>query len=338
VPPKEAKIWAKEKLDGIITTLIPTFTSDMEGLNERAIVHDIHEIARQGYRGFSIVTEAGTTREETWKFIDLCAKHAPKNNLLAVLLSTFSTRAENLEMVRYARDAGLDLIQLGYPAMWMPTSLEEVLKYTKQICKEAHIPVILWAAEMWGWCGLLDNPSNYPREFLLELASVDNIVAIKAGTKNREILKELFSKRGIIPGTVSEPAWPAWIRKFDAQWGGISMYHQLFFCPQYFKQMRSGAWEKGTELYFKMTPIRDLWQKMLRAEVGGVGHEWGWTGHNRLRWKYASWLTGLNGGPLRGNFRIAPMDMIHIRKAMVNSEIPVTADEDGKFFEGRKPE
>jgi dihydrodipicolinate synthase/N-acetylneuraminate lyase len=335
VSPGEAKSWAKEKLNGIITALIPTFTNDFQDLNEKAITHDIDKIASQGFCGFSIVTEAGTTPDENKRFMEISVKQA-KGKLLTVLLSTFSTLKENLEMATFAHDVGVDMIQLGYPAMWYPNSIDDVLQYTRKFSNVSKLPIILWAAEMWGWCGLLPDPSNYPKKLLLSFASIDDVVAIKAGTKNQEILREIFST-GIIPGTVSEPLWPLWISKFGAQWGGISEYNHLYYCTEYFKLLKAGHWDKGMDLYFKMAPIRDLWGKMLRSEVGGTELDWAWTGHNRLRWKYAAWLAGLNGGPLRGNFRIGSADMIRIRKAMMASGIPVTMDEDRRFFEGRNP-
>ena len=335
VTAKESKDWAKEKLRGIITGLIPTFTRDMQSLNEKAIIHDIDEIAKQGFCGFSIITETGTTPAENKQLMEICARRA-RGKLLTVLLSTFPTLKENLEMTAFAHEAGVDMIQLGFPSMWRPSSTEDVLQYTQNICDVAKMPVILWAAEMWGWCGLLNDASNYPKDLLLKFSSLDNVVAIKAGTRDPGILKEIFAK-GIIPGTVSEPLWPLWIRKFNAQWGGISEYNHLYFCAEYFKSLRAGDWNRGMELYFKMAPIRDLWGRLLRAEVGGTDVDWGWTGHNRLRWKYAAWLSGLNGGPLRGSFRIAPTDMVHIRKAMLASEIPVKSETDDKFFEGRNP-
>jgi 4-hydroxy-tetrahydrodipicolinate synthase len=333
--PKDAKQWAKENLNGIITGLIPTFTLDMRDLNEKAIAFDIERTEKQGFHGFSIITEAGTTYDENKRLIDICVKHA-KGRLLTVLLTTFPTLDENFEMVSYAASAGVDMIQLGYPAMWRPRSIEDVVRYTKEICAQARIPIILWAAEMWGWCGLLEDPSNYPIDLLRKCASIENVVAIKAGTRDPIALKEIYSM-GIIPGTVSEPLWPLWIRKYNAQWGGISAYNHLYFCAEYFSLLRRGEWEQGMELYFRMLPIRELWSKLLSAEVGGSSSGWGWTGHNRLRWKYAAWLAGCNGGPLRGSFRIASSDMQRIRQAMMASNIPVTKDPDQLFFEGRNP-
>jgi 4-hydroxy-tetrahydrodipicolinate synthase len=100
--------------------------------------------------------------------------------------------------------------------------------------------------------------------------------------------------------------------------------------------MLDGKFEQGMDLYWKMGPVRKAWEEVILTEVGG-NNPWGWTGHNRLRWKYVQWLVGGNGGPLRGWYRVDNFFMKKIRPAIVASDIPVTQDPDAKFFEGRNP-
>ncbi|TLX97422.1 MAG: dihydrodipicolinate synthase family protein [Thaumarchaeota archaeon] len=335
VAPNEAKAWAKENFKGIVTATIPTYTQDMKYLNEKAIAHDIAQHIKQGFLGASIITEAGTSGEETKRFIDLCVKYS-KGRLLTSLLTTFSTVDENLEMVKYARDAGVNMIQLGYPAMWRPSSVEDVLKYTQRICETSGLPTLLWASSMWGWCEMLEDPLNYPRDFLLKLAKIPNIIAMKQGTTDNNFWAEVY-KTGVVPGHVVESLWPYWIQRFGGQWGGISVYNHVYYAPEYFRLLLDGDWQRGMELYMKMGPLRRSWEDVILVEVGGGNIPWGWTGHNRLRWKYMQWLVGLNGGPIRGWYRIDNAFMKKIRASMIASDIPITKDPDSKFFEGRNP-
>jgi 4-hydroxy-tetrahydrodipicolinate synthase len=332
----EAKSWAKEKLAGIITVCIPTFTQDMKDLNEKAIEHDIKETASHGFLGTSIVTEAWTTQVETKRFMQIATKFAKKEKLITSLLTTFSTIDETFEMVKYAKDVGIDLIQLGFPSMWHPLSLQEVLNYTCKVCELSSLPTVLWAANMWGWTELLEDPNNYPRELLLKFAEIPNIVGIKSGSRDPSVLKEVYSK-GVVPSHPGEHAWPMWIRMYGARWGGISAYNHFYYAPEYFGLLLKGDWNRGMELYFKMAPLREVWSQMMTAEIGSDSSGFGWTGHNRLRWKYAGWLVGLNGGPFRGWYRLSKQDMIRLRKAALASGIPVTKDDDSGFFEGRNP-
>jgi dihydrodipicolinate synthase/N-acetylneuraminate lyase len=329
----EAKAWAKENLKGIITVLIPTFTNDLAELNEKAIEHDIDATAKQGFLGISIITENGTTPEETKQFMEITAKRS-KGKLLTSLLTTFPTIEQNIEMVKYANEVGVDLVQLGYPGGWRPNSLNDVIKYTQEICGASELPTILWAANMWGWCQMLEDPSNYPPALLTKFAKIPNIVGIKSGTSDLSVFEKLHSI-GIVPGTVLEDLWPLWVSRFGAQWGGISAFNHFYYCTRYFDELRRGRWKEGMRDYFMMDPIRQTWNRMLGAEVGANGI--GWTGHNRLRWKYAGWLVGLNGGPMRGVFRVTSSDMKSLRSAMSKSKIPVTKDADERFFLGRNP-
>jgi dihydrodipicolinate synthase/N-acetylneuraminate lyase len=307
----------------------------MEELNEKAIAHDVRKSAEQGFVGISIITEAGTTPSETKELTEIVARHA-RGRILTSLLTTFPTLNENIEMVRYARSVGIDMIQLGYPAMWCPNSLSDVVEYTRRVCEASSLPTLLWAADMWGWCQLLQDSNDYPKELLLEFARIPNIVAIKGGTAKAAVLREIYS-RGIIPGTVKEPLFPFWIKNFGARWGGISVYNHFYFAPTYFLMLRQGHWKQGMNLYSRMKPIRTIWSETMKAEVGSEETSWGWTGHNRLRWKYVGWLAGLSGGPVRGWFRITPGEMRKLRVAMLASKIPVTRDEDVRFFAGRFP-
>ena len=50
---------------------------------------------------------------------------------------------------------------------------------------------------------------------------------------------------------------------------------------------------------------------------------------NRMLWKYAAWLNGFNGGPLRQpTMKINQSQMSAIRQALIASGIEVTKDDD----------
>jgi 4-hydroxy-tetrahydrodipicolinate synthase len=55
-------------------------------------------------------------------------------------------------------------------------------------------------------------------------------------------------------------------------------------------------------------------------------------------WKNQGWLTGANGGPLRGPLpRVNAAQMGQLRAAAKASGLPVTDDPDEEFFRGRHP-
>jgi 4-hydroxy-tetrahydrodipicolinate synthase len=58
-----------------------------------------------------------------------------------------------------------------------------------------------------------------------------------------------------------------------------------------------------------------------------------------MLWKYAAWLNGFSGGPLRQpTMKINQSQMSAIRQALIASGIEVTKDDDSQFFVGRFPE
>ena len=59
----EAKDWAREHMKGVCNVLMPTFTSDLKSLNEKAIRHDVRRDIELGFWGALIVSECGTTKD-----------------------------------------------------------------------------------------------------------------------------------------------------------------------------------------------------------------------------------------------------------------------------------
>ena len=64
--------------------------------------------------------------------------------LLIIHHAVFNNLDENLDAVRRAEAAGADLVLLGYPPYFHPSSLDEVYEYTKAICDATNLAVILF--------------------------------------------------------------------------------------------------------------------------------------------------------------------------------------------------
>ncbi len=60
----EAREWAKATLRGVANVLIPTFTHDLQSVNERAIRHDVRKEIEYGFWGALLVAETATTLQE----------------------------------------------------------------------------------------------------------------------------------------------------------------------------------------------------------------------------------------------------------------------------------
>ena len=61
----EAREWAREKLRGVANVVIPSYTSDLKGLNEAGIRHDIGKELEYGFSGTLLVSEVAITLPST---------------------------------------------------------------------------------------------------------------------------------------------------------------------------------------------------------------------------------------------------------------------------------
>lgn len=60
----EAREWARENLAGAVNCTIPSFTSDLKSINERAIRHDTRRAIEHGFTGALAVAEVAITLPE----------------------------------------------------------------------------------------------------------------------------------------------------------------------------------------------------------------------------------------------------------------------------------
>src|SRR5215467_13029368 len=129
----EAREWAREHLVGVANVTIPTMTSDFKRLNERAIRHDVDTSIAHGFVGSLACSEVAITLEQYGQFCQIMADQAA-GRLIVVHHAVFNTLADNIEALQLAEAAGAELVLLGYPPYFHPSSFEEVYAYSKALC------------------------------------------------------------------------------------------------------------------------------------------------------------------------------------------------------------
>src|ERR671936_711319 len=77
----------------------PTFTADLERLNEAAIRHDVERVIEHGFSYTLLMTETAITPEEAGRFTAI-ARETAGERLRLFAHTAFGTLAENLEAVR----------------------------------------------------------------------------------------------------------------------------------------------------------------------------------------------------------------------------------------------
>lgn len=330
----EAREWAKQKMRGVANVIHPTFTHDLQRLNEKAIRFDVNKEIEYGFWGALLVAETATTFDEYIQFTEWAADEA-KGKLYLVHHASFNTLEENIRAVQAAESAGADVILLSYPASFYPKSSQEIYEYTKAFCDSTNLGVILFPVPYWNFERF--HPAGFAPDLTRRLVEdVPNIVAIKAEQGMPTLAgfiqthKEL-SDKVLVTFPVEDQGLPL-SSILDMPFMGTSnteYYGPMI--PKIFAMIQEGQFSQAMDLYWQIHPAR-------RANAAAMSSIAGANFIHRYLWKYQGWLSGFNGGPLRQpTMRITQPQMASLRQGLVASGLPVTDDTDDAFFIGRNP-
>src|SRR5215470_10611452 len=130
---KEAREWGRQNLVGVANVSIPTMTADFKRINEKATRHDVDISVQHGFVGTLACSEVAITLDQYGEFCRIMADQAA-GRIIVVHHAVFNTLEDNIEAARLAERAGAELILLGYPPYFYPSSLDDVYAYTKAFC------------------------------------------------------------------------------------------------------------------------------------------------------------------------------------------------------------
>jgi dihydrodipicolinate synthase/N-acetylneuraminate lyase len=333
----EARDWARANMKGVCGCLLPTLTSSLSGVNEKAIRHDVRREKELGFWGTLLVTECGTTNAEMKRVIDVAVDESKKVGLRTMLLTSFPTLAETIEMTRYAESAGVDLALISYPALFYPKSEQEVYEYTKAVADSTNLGVMLFCIQQWNFGRL--HPSDFSPALIGRLINdVPNVVAVKneIGGPGVGGIGEVFYrfKDKVVVADPFEQNSPAWVTSYGMEFMGTSNYEYMGGeVPRYFGLLQAGKIDEAMEIYWRLHPARQASFRVAMQYIVGAGIV------HRFVWKYQYWLNGFNGGPIRQpQMRIYDDQMRILRQGLVRSGITPAPGDDADFFVGRNPE
>jgi dihydrodipicolinate synthase/N-acetylneuraminate lyase len=331
----DAREWARDHLVGCSGVTIPSYSADLRCLNERGIRHDVELITRLGFSYTLLCTEVAITPEENQQFTQW-ARDTVGDRLGLFFHAAWGTLADNIRAVQLAEQVGADLVLLSYPPQFWPTTEQEIYEYTKSFCDATQLGVMLFPIPMWGFERV--DPAGMSVELVRRLLDdVPNIVAIKAeqGFPLFAGVAEMwhyFQERVVISCPIEGDAIPL-MRFMPLQFSGTSNTQWMSdYYPRAFELSRAGRFEEAMQLFWKVHPARLAGGAVQAASVPGVSVL------NRTAWKYQDWLAGFNGGCLRAPAtRIPDRFMNQLRRALKDSDLPVTTDPDKEFLIGRHP-
>jgi len=331
----EAREWALEKLRGQCGCLLPTFTNDLRGINERAIRADVRREKELGIAGVLVVAECGTTFPELLEATEIVVDEAG-GEMHVLAHAALGTLEQNVELVQASAAIGVDGVLAPYPLMFYPQDESEIYEYTRALAECSGLGLVIFAMWLWNFRRL--HSSDFSPDLIGRLVDgVPNVMAIKneIGLPGMAGIAQLFERYGdrLIVTDPLERNSPLWQRTYGMKWMGTSNYECMADgVPRYYSLLEEDRYEEAMDLYWELHPVRQADAALTSESMAGTALV------HRLVWKYQGWLHGFNGGPIRGpHQRISDGQMRTLRAAAEAAGLAVTAEPDSAFFVGRHP-
>ena len=174
-----ARAWALEHLCGVANVVNPTYTADLQDINEAALRHDIRREIELKFWGALLVSETANTIPEYAQLMRWGVDEAAGRFHL-IHHASFNTLADNIEAVERSEHAGATLVLLGYPATFYPKTADDIYHYTKTFCEATNLGIILFPVPLWNFERIHPCAGFGPDLLARLLDDCPNIVAIKA--------------------------------------------------------------------------------------------------------------------------------------------------------------
>jgi dihydrodipicolinate synthase/N-acetylneuraminate lyase len=330
----EAKEWAAANWRGVCNVIMPSFSADLQRLNEAGIRHDVRRNIELGFWGALLVSECGTSVSEYRRFMEIAVDEA-KGRHHFLIHGTFDTRQQIIEVAKAGEAIGVTGILLGHPNSFYPRSEDELYEHLAGVANATELGVCLFATVQMNLGRF--HPSGYPPKVLLRAASIPNVVAVKYEVGRPGIAGDLeFWKmirgKGILFSDPLEAHSPLTVEMFGQQWMGTSNYEYWGGAiPEYFKLLLDGKSEQAMEIYWRINPARQA-RVAIQTTFAGANFI------HRYLWKYQGWLHGYNGGPMRQPvMKLNDSQMRSVREPLVKSGFTIADEDATEFYRGRKP-
>lgn len=332
----EARDWARENLKGVAGCLLPTLSSSLREVNEKAIRHDVKLSADFGYWGTLLVPECGTTMDEMRQVTEIAVDEAQKNGIKTMMLASYPTLQDSKDMLKFSESAGVDMMMTSYPLAFRPTSERDVYDYTRELCEASDLGVMLFAIHHWDFERL--HPSGFSPQLMEDLIrDCETVVAIKnevgrPGVGGQAEVFARFKDQVVVSDPFEENA-PAWVNTYGMEFMGTANYEYMGReLVQCFELLQKGDLDGAMKLYWQLAPARMASKNLTVATMAGTNIV------HRMMWKYKAWLNGFNGGPIRPpQARLSQSQMSTLRGALEQSGITPAEGTDDDFFIGRNP-
>ena len=326
----EKKDWAKERLKGLGSLVMPTFTPDFAALDEEAVRIDIRHRVKQGFTSISVVGNGANAAQvkRMWQLVG--EEAAGKNVDLGALGGDFA----ELEKL------GVKYTMISYPRGANDQTEEAVYATFRKIIDSTNLAIVLYGAPVASLKRF--HASGIPVNVFDRLADHPNVVGIKlTHPMNPAVAYELCERLSdrLIMGPCNFDHLPVLAQNYkNVQWSGLWITDALQspekpYAVEMMDAITRHKMAEAMKLYWQMYPlvqgIYDLQAPLLASE----GHPW-------LHMKYIQWATGGNGGllPLKPAPNLPVLDAAGretIKKNLIKAGITPVDRPEEEFLVGK---
>jgi 4-hydroxy-tetrahydrodipicolinate synthase len=295
----EAKKWAKKHLKGLEVPIFPSFTPDLEKLDDEGIRWDINNIIANGFTSVLVAVEAcGLAFEERKKFVEIvCDEVKGRIHVSATVLQ--DTVEQDIEMLHHMEKVGCTFATVGHPIQYYPRSVEDIYAEYKYICDSTNLGIVFYPGRLHV---RKMHPSYFPPEILPRIADIPNVVGMKIGGGSSIAISVMSFRLCGDQILVNDPMPDRWfitIPVYGQQWAGAGPFYSMQ-TPEnqrmvnLFNTLVKGDIDKGLDMYWEG-------QKGMAGGGGGGGMDSYFHSGivTALSDKYGHWLVGGNGGSVR---------------------------------------
>jgi dihydrodipicolinate synthase/N-acetylneuraminate lyase len=330
----EAKDWAAQHWRGVCNVIMPSYTSDLQRLNERAIRHDVRKNIEHGFWGALLVSECGTTLDEYRRFMEIAVDEA-KGRHHFLLHGTFDTPDQIIAMAKAGESIGVTGMLLGQPNSFYPKDEAALYDYLSHVAGQTNLAVCMFCTVQMNLARL--HPSGYPPNVIVKTADLENVVAVKyevgrPGVAGDLQISKLLKGKRVLFSDPLEANSPLTVEMLGMQWMGTSNYEYWGGAiPEYFGLLQKGEFDRAMEIYWRINPARQA-RVNIQATFAGANFI------HRYLWKYQGWLHGYNGGPMRQPvMKLNDTQMRNVRDPLLRSGFKLADEDAAAFYQGRNP-
>ncbi len=175
IPARTQKSGRQAHWRGVCNVIMPSFSADLQRLNEAAIRHDVRRNIELGFWGALLVSECGTTDAEYRRFMEIAVDEA-KGRQHFLIHGTFDTANRSSPWRRPARTSASPVFS-GPSQFLLSAHGGGVIWHLETVANNTRLGVCLFATVQMNLSRF--HPSGYPPGVLARAADLPNVVAVK---------------------------------------------------------------------------------------------------------------------------------------------------------------